>query len=299
MAELAGKIQPRFFMVTGVTSGIGLAVARGLRGRGHAVIGAGRSAERCGATAVALQEEFPPARLAIEVADLSLQDQVRGLAAAIGGRLDEWGVAELDGLVNNAGTFTFWQTLTAEGFETQWAVNPLAPFLVTLELLPRLQASAGARVVTVSSGSHYGTRLDWADIQLMRRYNPLQAYKQTKLANVLFTAELNRRLGTSSHVRAVAADPGLVNTEMGQKANSRLARWIWSMRRKNGIPAERAAEGILSLLLEPEVLRSTEIYWKHGRPKAPDPAALDLDAGRRLWALSSLMCGLALEAEAA
>ena len=299
MAELAGEIHPKSFVVTGVTSGIGLAVARGLLERGHAVIGAGRSVERCGAAAVGLKKEFPAARLAIEVADLSLQGQVRRLAAAIGGRLDEWGIAGLDGLVNNAGTFIFWQTLTAEGFEKQWAVNHLAPFLLTHELLPRLQASPAPRVVTVSSGSHRGTRLDWADIQLMRRYNPLQAYKQTKLANVLFTAELGRRLGITSNVRAVAADPGLVNTEMGEKANSRLARWIWSMRRKNGIPAERAAEGILSLLLEPEVLKSTEIYWKHGRPKAPDPAALDLDAGRRLWALSAVMCGLALEAEAA
>jgi NAD(P)-dependent dehydrogenase (short-subunit alcohol dehydrogenase family) len=299
MPELTAPVQDRVFVVTGATSGIGLAVTRGLLERGQAIIGVGRSEARCAEAMRSLGESVPHESLAFEVADLSIQAQVRSLASAIGRRLDEWHMVGLDGLVNNAGTFSYWQTLTPEGFETQWAVNHLAPFLLTNLLLPRLRTLPDARVVTVSSGSHYGAHLDWADIQRMRRYNPLHVYNQTKLANVLFTAELKRRLGEGSSIHAFAADPGLVNTDIGLKANSRLARWMWSIRRRRGMSAERSADGIMTLLLDPDVVRSAQIYWKHGRPKAPHPAGLDADAGRRLWDLSELMCGLTREAQVA
>lgn len=299
MSEYGDQRKRKVFVVTGATSGIGLAVARGLLAMRHAVIGVGRSEERSAQTIRSLAQAFPGGRTTFIVADLGLQADVRRVAVEAGRWLDEWGQSGLDGLVNNAGTFTFWQTLTAEGFGTQWAVNHLAPFLLTHDLLPRLQAAPAARVVTVSSGSHFGARLDWSDIQLMRRYNPLTAYSQTKLANVLFTAELRRRLGESSSVRAFAADPGLVDTDMGMKASSRLASWVWAIRRRGGIPAEQAAAGILTLLLDPEVMHVNGVYWKHGRPKVPDAAGLDEDAGRRLWDLSLQMCGLTEEAEAA
>jgi NAD(P)-dependent dehydrogenase (short-subunit alcohol dehydrogenase family) len=291
--------QAGVFVVTGATSGIGFAVARALLEAGRAVIGAGRTPARCAEATRRLSQGIGAPRLAFVAADLSIQGEVRRMADEIGRVLDAWREAGLAGLVNNAGTFTFWQTLTPEGFETQWAVNHLAPFLLTNLLLPRFRAEGGARIVTVSSGSHYGARLDWADIQRMRHYSPLQAYKQTKLANVLFTVELNRRLGESSQVRAFAADPGLVNTEMGMKVNSRLARWVWSMRRRSGISPEEAAAGIVWLLVNPEVVHSKEIYWKHGRPKAADPAGMEADAARRLWDLSEAMCGLVEEVQAA
>jgi NAD(P)-dependent dehydrogenase (short-subunit alcohol dehydrogenase family) len=146
--------------------------------------------------------------------------------------------------------------------------------------------------VTVSSGSHYGARLNWDDLQLSRRYNPLQAYKQTKLANVAFSAELNRRLGRKSNVRAYAADPGLVDTDMGQKTGSRLARWIWSLRRRSGIPAGQSAAGIIQLLLDPKVDIERGLYWKHGSPQAPDSYSLEAEIGWRLWEVSARMCGV-------
>lgn len=286
-------------VVTGATSGIGRAVAGGLVERGVNVIGVGRSMERCAATEEELADRMPEVKIAFLLADLSMQNQVRELAQTIENQLRSWNRNGLDGLVNNAGTFTFWQTLTAEGFEKQWAVNHLAPFLLTLELLPALRAAPAARVVTVSSGSHYGTDLNWDDLQLSRHYSPLRAYKQSKLANVAFTAELNRRLGQGSRVRAYAADPGLVDTAIGQKAGSSLARWIWSLRRRSGIPAEQSAECIIRLLLDPEVDLAHGLYWKHGQPKEPNPYALEPEIGWRLWEVSATMCGLQDTLEAA
>jgi NAD(P)-dependent dehydrogenase (short-subunit alcohol dehydrogenase family) len=281
--SLVGKT----YVVTGATSGIGLAAAGLLVRRGATVIGVGRSPERCQAAEAQLRALGKDAQAHYCMADLSVQQEVRRVAGEIRSR-----TRTLDGLINNAGTFTYWLTLTPEGFETQWAVNHLAPFLLTHELLPLLQRAARARVVTVSSGSHYRTRLRWSDIQLRRRYNCLLAYKQTKLCNVLFTAELRRRLGAGANVAAFAADPGLVVTEMGFKHTPPLARWIWDRRRRGGIPAEESARGVVFLAVEPSIQGSVDIYWKHGQPKPPDRYALDEDAARRLWELSSQMCGI-------
>lgn len=285
-------MQKKTFVVTGATSGIGLETVRQLMEMGAFVIGVGRSAERCARTEEILQRSYPQGSIRCLVADLSLQSRVRSLADEVRATLASRRMASLDGLVNNAGTFTYWLTLTAEGFEMQWAVNHLAPFLLTRELLPLLEAAPAARVVSVSSGSHYHTRLRWDDLQLRRRYNGLLAYKQTKLCNVLFTTELNRRLGQGSSVRAFAADPGLVKTEIGYKGNPWLVRWIWSRRAAAGIPAEESARGIVFLVSEPSIQDSDQVYWLHGKPKPASPYALDPDAARRLWEVSARMCGI-------
>jgi retinol dehydrogenase 12 len=280
------------FVVTGATSGIGLAVAEQLAGSGAFVIGVGRSAAHCAEAEAHIRAAYQHSDIRYLVADLALQAQVLGLAAHIRDELSARKLGSLDGLINNAGTFTYYKTLTPEGFEVQWAVNHLAPFLLTHELLPLLAASASARVVTVSSGSHYNTRLCWNDLQLRRGYNGLLAYKQTKLCNVLFTAELRRRLGKGSSVGAFAADPGLVFTEMGFKGNPGLVRWIWDRRRRSGIMPEQSARGVVFLAIEPAIQDSAEIYWKHGQPKTPSPYAMDKDAARRLWEISAQMCGI-------
>ena len=182
--------------------------------------------------------------------------------------------------------------ITSEGFDVQWAVNHLAPFLLTLKLLPLLKSAPLGRVVTVSSASHYNTKLNWDDIQLRRHYSPLRAYSQTKLANVLFTVELDHRLRKDSHVRAFAADPGLVNTELGLKSNSVIARWAWDLRRRGGMTPEDAAKGIVYIALEPSLQDADDLYWKHGRPKNPSAYSLNSEAAGQLWRLSSQMCGL-------
>jgi retinol dehydrogenase 12 len=288
---LSGKT----FVVTGATSGIGYAAAAQFVSQGAAVIGVGRSEERCRAAQAQLSEAHPGARVEFCVADLTLQSQVHQLADEIGEKLSAAGVLELDGLINNAGMFSFEFTQTAEGFQIVWALNHLAPFLLTYRLLPLLKAAPMGRVVTVSSYSHNLARFRWNDVQLQHFYNGLSSYKQSKMANVLFTAELNRRLGAQSKLRAFAADPGLVKTDIAFKGTPTLIQWIWKLRRSSGITPEESARGVVYLASEPSIQDSSEVYWKHSVPKTPDRYALKPENGRRLWEISEQMCGIKTE----
>lgn len=280
------------YVVTGATSGIGLAAAEALVVAGATVIGVGRSAERCRGAEKHLNGLKANGRALYFTANLGVQEEVNRLAEKIAAQQAGQGQLWLDGLVNNAGIFTYWLTLTPDGIETQWAVNHLAAFLLTQRLLPLLRAAPTARVVTVSSASHYGARLDWNDVMLRRHYNCLRAYGNTKLANILFTLELNRRLAGCPNLRAFAADPGLVKTDMGLKGTPSMAGWVWKLRRSGGTAPEIPARSILYLLAEPSIQDSPHVYWKEGRPKQPSRHALDTQAAARLWALSEQMCGL-------
>jgi NAD(P)-dependent dehydrogenase (short-subunit alcohol dehydrogenase family) len=279
-------------LITGATSGIGHGLANSLLERGAAVIGVGRSRVGCEEVERAFQQRYPGAKVAYVLADLSLQSVVRKLSGEVSAVLSTWGYEGLNVLINNAATVPFRRTETAEGFEVQWAVNHLAPFLLTQELLPFLQHCREAKVVTVSSGSHYSGRMHWEDLQLERGYNPIKAYKQSKLANVLFTAELDRRLGHRSNIRAFAVEPGLVPTEIGQKTGFRPAGWYWKWWSRKGISVAESAAGIMNLMFNPDAQTSGEIYWKHGKPRSPNPLALDEKAGRKLWEISARMCAL-------
>jgi NAD(P)-dependent dehydrogenase (short-subunit alcohol dehydrogenase family) len=283
---IAGKT----IVVTGATSGIGLATAGALARRGGFVIGVGRSQARCQEAENFIKSNYPKADLLYLVADLSSLKQVKRLAAEVK-RVTASRDGSLDVLINNAGTFCSWYATSAEGHEMQLAVNHLAPFLLTHELLPLLRKAPAARIITVSSGSHYGTWINWRDLQLRRHYNCLWAYKRSKLANVLFTAELNRRLKEEDRIRAYAVDPGLVNTEMGLKATVGLATWIWKKRRHKGVSVEEGAA--TSVFLATEDLGDTQdIYWKKCQPKKSSRYSLSEAHAKRLWELSERMCGI-------
>jgi NAD(P)-dependent dehydrogenase (short-subunit alcohol dehydrogenase family) len=279
-------------VITGSTSGIGLAAAKELAKHGAYVIGVGRSADRCSQAEESIRKECPGARVAFLTADLSCLRQVRELAKSIKSRLSSEGKGCLDVLVNNAGTVSSWYVSTPEGFELQFAVNHLAPFLLTHELLPLLAKSLAGRVISVSSGSHFRTRINWKDVMLRKRYNCLMAYKQSKLANVIFCTELNRRLGPDSSVRAYAVDPGLVNTDIGLKGTTGIARWIWKKRSKGGTDPAVPAASIAYLAGEPSIQASEYVYWKDCMPQQPSRYSQQENTGRRLWELSEKMCGL-------
>ncbi len=279
-------------VITGATSGIGLATAKKLVGRGITVIGTGRDQARCDMAREEILKTCPEAKIYYLTADLSSLKQVWELAEGIQALLKELGRKPLDILVNNAGTFSNWYVSTPEGFELQFAVNHLAPFLLTYALLPNLRSSAAARVIMVSSGSHYGARIHWKDVLLRRHYNCLRAYKQSKLANVLFAAEFNRRIGIKIPIQAFAVDPGLVNTDIGFKGTSGIARYVWKMRKEKGTSATVPATCISYLCCNPQIQASPDVYWKDCKPKLPSRYSRKPEAAARLWELSERMCGI-------
>jgi len=279
-------------LITGATAGIGLAAAKGLAGRGAFVIGVGRSVEKCSQAEDQIREAFPHAQVVFLLADLASQCQVRDLAAQAHRVIQTQPQGCLDVLVNNAGAVSSKYTETQDGIETQFAVNHLAPFLLTHELKPLLLAAASGRVLTVSSMSHYHIRMHWGDLMYRVGYNTLIVYKQTKLANVLFTAEFNRRVDSTSSLRAYAIDPGLVNTEIGLKGTDGLARWFWNWRRSKGDSPEKGAETIVYLASEPHIHPPDEIYWKAKKPKQASHAALNRQDANRLWQISERLCGI-------
>jgi NAD(P)-dependent dehydrogenase (short-subunit alcohol dehydrogenase family) len=289
---MINNLSAKTFVVTGATSGIGLKTTEILAGNGAMVIGIGRSAERCSNIEAQLRRQTANRQVHYLVADLCLQKNIRNLANQIKQLVDDNKRNCLDGFVNNAGTFTYWLSLTEEGYETQWAVNHLAPFLLTQLLLPLMEKAPQARIVTVSSDSHFFGRIDWDDPQLRRRYSGLKAYGNTKLANILFTSELNKREKRNPNIRAFAVDPGLVKTDIGMKGTPALVGLFWKLRRSGGIEAVIPAEGIVYLLTEPSIQNSPQVYWKESHHKTPSKSAMDVESANRLWMLSEKMCGL-------
>ncbi len=274
-------------VITGATSGIGLASMVAMAGRGIRVIGIGRDEKKCEAAKQHVKMACPEAAVDYVVCDLSSQVQIRQLAQEIKSRTER-----LDILFNNAGAVSSRYVTTVDGIELQFAVNHLAPFLLTHELLPLLKCSPQGRVITTSSASHYGARLNFNDLMMKRSYNCLRQYKRVKLCNVLFTAELNRRLGETSTVRAFALDPGLVSTDIGLKGTSGIEKVFWKYRMRGGTSPEVPAACALFLATDAAAFRSGEIYWRDCKAKKPNPYALREDAGRLLWEASERFCGV-------
>lgn len=284
MAEKTGLLLGKTCVVTGATSGIGLAAAETLAGQGARVIGVGRNPERIEAAlgrfkaaAVAVGAPEP----SCEQADLSSLEDTRALADRLSASLKC-----IDVLVNCAGAFTARRTVSSEGLETQFTVNHLAPYLITTALLPRISASLDGRVILVSSDSHRFGRIRWEDPFRRRGYTGLGAYGQSKLANILFIRELSRRLGPGSRITAFAVDPGLVDTDMGLKHGLSLSSLVWRVRRRGGTSPDVPAACIAFLAGSREVRGRSGRYWKDGRELPPSRRALDETDARRLWDLS-------------
>jgi NAD(P)-dependent dehydrogenase (short-subunit alcohol dehydrogenase family) len=286
------KKHQKTIVVTGATSGIGLAAVRGLVGEGHIVIGTARSIQKADLALNEVLGSYAAANLTYVIGDLSSLNSVRQLSEAIQLKLREFGKQRLDVLVNNAASVTSWFTLNEDGYEQQFAVNHLAPFYLTHLLLPMLDRSDSGRILTVSSGSHRGTRMHWKDVMLRRNYNILRAYKQTKLANVLFTNQFNRLLPQLSRLRAYAVDPGLVNTKIGGKNANSLVNWFWNIRRKKGTTPIIAAETIVYLAIRQHLPEPEAAYWKACNPAQCSHYSRREDAAERLWELSERLCGI-------
>ena len=266
-------------IVTGANSGIGRVAALGLAERGATVVLVCRNEERGAPVLEEIERRGGSATLL--TADLASQRQVRAAAAAVRERFER-----LDVLINNAGIAGWGSRLVSEdGLELTFAVNHLAPFLLTDLLLDRLKASAPARVVTVSSAAHKNVALDFDDLQGERRYSGFGAYSRSKLANILFTRELSRRLeGTG--VTANCLHPGVVATGIFRN----IPRWMRAILTSPLVLSpEKGADTLLYLATAPEIAEVSGSYFVRRKPVRTSRASQDAEAARRLWEASEAL----------
>lgn len=270
-------------MVTGANRGIGAATAFGLASVGARVLIICRNASSGERIVRKINERSFPGSAELLVADLSNQRVVRKLAADIANLVDR-----VDVLINNAAIVTHRRTVTVDGFELQFAVNHLAPFLLTNLLLPCMPS--GARVITVSSEAHRETNLDFDDLQSERGYTGFQAYCRTKLANILFTRELAKRIRAKS-VTAHTVHPGVIATKLLGDV-LRLPRFLHGMLRLPFASPRYGARTTIYVASSPSVAGLTGCYFRRCAAVSPSLAARDDDAARLLWEKSREMTEL-------
>jgi NAD(P)-dependent dehydrogenase (short-subunit alcohol dehydrogenase family) len=288
-ASMGGKIA----LITGATSGIGKATAAGLAKLGATVVLVARNQEK----GLAVREEIRAAsgnqQVEVLFADLSSQQSTRQLAAEFQRRYPRLHV-----LVNNAGGIFFRRETTVDGLELTFALDHLAYFLLTGLLLDTLKASAPARIINVSSNAEASGRIDFNDLQAERRYVAFPVYAQAKLANMLFTYELARRLdGTGVTVNALR--PGPVATNFGGSGRSLLNRVFPLIFRVIGKPPEDAAKTAIRLASDPALAGVTGRAFYDEREVATSAHARDVAIQQRLWQISADLTGLGATGAAA
>ena len=277
---MAGKV----CMVTGANSGIGRVTAEELAGMGATVVMVCRNRSK-GERALSEMREKTGGSLELLLADFASLDSVRRLAEEFRKTHDS-----LQVLVNNAGRVGVRRSVTADGFETTFQVNYLSHFLLTRLLLDSLKRGAPSRIVNVSSESHYGGSIPLEDLQLTKGYGVMKAYGQSKLAQVLFTYELSRRL-TGTGVTANCLHPGSVATNFGWGALGPFS-FIGKISRLFLISPAKGAETPVYLASSPEVEGVTGKYFDKKMEKRSSEASYDEKLAAKLWEKSSAMVGL-------
>ena len=274
-------LRSQVHLITGATSGIGLETARALARCGATVVVAARDEEKARRLVAELRAETGNHAIDYLLANLTVQAEVRRLAAEFRARYDR-----LDVLINNAGGLYWSRQKSADAIDKTFALNHLAPFLLTNLFLDLLQASAPARVINVSSDMHRVAQLDLDHLAVETGY---KAYARSKLALVLFTYELARRLeGTG--VTAVALHPGFVATGIGMNHPwLKIFKWVVKL---SAASPEQGAETTVYLASSPDVAGQTGLYFRDKQPVRSAAASYDLETARRLWDLSARMTGL-------
>jgi NAD(P)-dependent dehydrogenase (short-subunit alcohol dehydrogenase family) len=275
-----GIMEGKLCMITGATAGIGFCTAMEIARRGGSVIIIGRNPSKCMIAVKMIQEDTKNPHVEYLLADLSSQLQIRSAVKSFLQKHDQ-----LDVLVNNAGGFFLLRRLSVDGIEMNFALNHLAYFLLTNLLIDALKASPGARVINVSSSTHQHAQLDFNNLQLTHFYNPIQAYYRSKLANLLFTYELARRLA-DTHVTSNAVSPGWVATEIYTKVSPWLTPVINPVMQRIGRTPSEGAQTSVYLAVSPEVEGVTGKYFENKRPIQSSTTSYNLDSAKRLWALS-------------
>lgn len=273
-------------LVTGATSGIGKQTALELAAMGATVVLVARDRAKGWATLEEIRAQTGNPSLDLLIADLSSQAEVRQLADAFRARYDRLHV-----LVNNAGGVFSSRKSTVDGLEYTFAFNHLAYFLLTNLLLDMLKTSAPARVVSVSSGAQGMGQINFDDLQAEKRFNSQAAYNQSKLANVLFTYALARRLeGTG--VTANVLHPGVVRTNFGRVDTPLLWRIMFPLIDPFMLPPEKGAETAVYLASSPEVDGVTGKYFAFKKAIRSNPVSYDEAVQERLWQVSEQLTGV-------
>jgi NAD(P)-dependent dehydrogenase (short-subunit alcohol dehydrogenase family) len=275
---------PRTIVITGGTNGIGLAAAEALVALGENVVIVGRNDRRVRIAAAQIGAVATKgATVDTFVAELSSQAGVRRLAREISDRYPD-----LDVLVNNAGAMYTSRQLSADGIELTWAVNHLAPFLLTTLVLDRLKANPAARIITTASDAHIGAHIPFDDLNAERSYRGFRRYKETKLANILFTKELARRLeGTGT--AAYCFHPGLVATGFNRN-NGILMDLAMRFVMMGARTPEQGAQTLAWLATAPGHDLDSGAYYVDMKRRSPSPEAEDMGAAKRLWEVSEAQC---------
>ena len=272
-------------LITGATNGIGLESAAGLAGMGANVIIVGRDAGRIDKARTHVKARSS-ASVASYLCDFSSLKSVNNLADQVLGD-----VPALHVLINNAGSVFARRTLTADGLEATFAVNHLAPFLLTQRLLPRLVASAPARIVTVASGAHYEATLDFDDLGFARGYQIMSAYRRSKLANVLFASELARRL-SGTGVTSNSLTPGRVATNIWSGAPRWVRPFLTLWVRRTFMPVADGAAPVVALASQPEFADVSGQYFNRFTPEPASALGQDRETALRLWQESARLTGV-------
>jgi NAD(P)-dependent dehydrogenase (short-subunit alcohol dehydrogenase family) len=278
---MAWDVRGKTALVTGATSGIGLETSIALAARGARAVLVGRDPARAARAVETVAARSGASDVSSLLCDFSSQPAIRALAAGFLARHDRLHV-----LVNNAGGVNKRRRVTAEGIEATFAVNHLGYFLLTQLLRDVLVASAPARVVTVASVGHRRGTLDFDDLGFARGYSIQKAYTRSKLANVLFAAELARRLAGTG-VTSNAVHPGSVDTKIWSGAPLWARPVIALFLRPSFITAAAGAAWVVDLATDPALEGVTGRYFEKGQPVEPAPLARDEALARRLWEVSA------------
>ena len=279
------NLSDKTIMVTGANAGIGKETTLQIAAMGARVVMVCRNRERGEPALAAIKAQSGNDAVELMTADFESQRQIRDLADAYKRTHDR-----LDVLVNNAGLYLSTRHETEDGIEATWAVNHLAPFLLTNLLLDVIKASAPARIVTVASDAHRAGTIDFDDLEMKTKYRWLAAYAQSKLANVLFTYELARRLeGTG--VTATCMHPGTVATGIWNR-NKNVLNYLLRAFKPFYMSSKKSAEAVVRLAVSPEVEGVTGKYFDKMHEARSVAASYDEDLAARLWQVSEEMTGL-------